>query len=265
MTWSDVISFWAFGPVVVCLMVAAACSMHLLVHRYRRPGALPERNATVGLIIGVVGGIYTVLLSFVVIVVWQQFNTAEANAQKEASAIADLHHLSFGFPQPLRRQVGDNLKAYANSVVFVEFKAMAEGHDPGDVRELAVNLINLIANWEHENPTGRKPSKCRAFNDARFFQRAARTSEGQPVIYPGVAVGHLVVRSGHRDRVYFSHQRFGVSHPRLHDGLFDRADRSAFRPHYRIKPSVYRNVIRRSYPRVDQHHQGSKPLAEKPA
>ncbi|MBC5823735.1 MAG: DUF4239 domain-containing protein [Candidatus Eremiobacteraeota bacterium] len=139
------------------------------------------------MIIGVVGGIYAVLLSFVVIVVWQQFNAAEANAQNEASAIADLHHLSFAFPQPLRRRIADNLKAYAVSVVSVEFKAMATGRDPSEVRDLAVTTMNLIANWETKTPREanlRWPrcviSSTRGTNECATTNLLSRCCSGSP-------------------------------------------------------------------------------------
>src|SRR3954468_6649902 len=59
-----------------------------------------------------VGGIYAVLLAFVVYVVWGQFNEARGLCDREAAALVDLHRTASGLPAATRDDIQRTLRDY---------------------------------------------------------------------------------------------------------------------------------------------------------
>lgn len=127
MNWVYDLPTWAFSLLLCGLMVGIAVGGHVLVRRFSEREPLRKHNDVAGFVASLVGVIYAVLLSFVVVLVWQEYDTATAVAQKEASSVADLYHLSYGFPDPqagiLRRQ----LATYIRDILEREWPAMQHG------------------------------------------------------------------------------------------------------------------------------------------
>jgi hypothetical protein len=73
-----------------------------------------------------VGGIYAVLLAFVVVVVWGQFNDARGYVNREASAIVDVHRTASGLPAEARDVIQQGLLDYVDAVISDEWKAMTK-------------------------------------------------------------------------------------------------------------------------------------------
>ncbi len=96
------------------------------------------------------GVLYAVLVAFVVVVVWEQFVDAEAAAQSEASAIADLLRDSQAFPASERPQLQQSLTAYAQDVVDDEFPRMRQGESIEQQSEHLTTGLGVI----HQGPAG---------------------------------------------------------------------------------------------------------------
>ena len=73
------------GLIIVVFVVAASVGSLLLVRRRIALATLEQYNEVAGFIIAVIGGLYAVLLAFVVISVWEQFDAAQTNAAHEAN------------------------------------------------------------------------------------------------------------------------------------------------------------------------------------
>lgn len=71
-----------------------------------------------------VGGIYAVLLAFVVYVVWQQYDAARGHIDREAAALIDLHRTASGLPLSTRDEIQAGLRAYLDAVLGEEWTAM---------------------------------------------------------------------------------------------------------------------------------------------
>jgi hypothetical protein len=77
----------------------------LVIVRHYVPLPELEANHVVGLgIFAVLGTIYAVLLSFVVIAAWEQFGQARQVAEQEAGHVANLYWLAQELPDPGRHQ-----------------------------------------------------------------------------------------------------------------------------------------------------------------
>jgi hypothetical protein len=90
---------------------------------------LIDSNDAVGNYLQTVGSIYSVLLAFVVYVVWAQFNDARNVVDREANEIIDLYRIAQGFPDGQRQQLQDSLRRYVDAVIVDEWPAMARCDD----------------------------------------------------------------------------------------------------------------------------------------
>lgn len=140
-------SAWlACGGTLVTVVVA--CSLHALVQRTFKHETLEPHNEVAGVILTAVGTLYSVILGFVVVVVWQSFTTASDIASREANALAYVYRLARGLPEPargtIRRHVGD----YAQAVLTREWPRMIGGgksdRQTGLIaRQIANEVVNL--------------------------------------------------------------------------------------------------------------------------
>src|SRR5689334_18113907 len=115
------------GVVIVGMSVLLS---HIGLRLVRRKVPLPvleTQHEVGGFIIGVLGAIYAVLLAFVVVVVWNQFEDAKSTVEKEANQLHDLSRIAQGFSNPVRQRMLDGLRTYTQVVVDDEWRTMAEG------------------------------------------------------------------------------------------------------------------------------------------
>jgi hypothetical protein len=102
----------------------------LLAFREIVPQAELESSANaLGNYLQTVGGIYAVLLAFVVYVVWNQFNEARGYVDREATALVDLHRTASGLPATTRAEIQKGLRDYIDAVAYDEWSAMARGDE----------------------------------------------------------------------------------------------------------------------------------------
>ena len=111
----------------VVLVAAAASIAGLAVSRnvidYE---SLRQSSDSLGTFVQTLGGIYAVLLAFVVVVVWGQFNEGRSYVDREANALIDLHRTASGLPAHSRQIIQDSLRDYVDAVLRDEWRAMAE-------------------------------------------------------------------------------------------------------------------------------------------
>ncbi len=75
---------------MIVLPVLGAVAGLLLVQRLVPSGPRQEHNDVAGCIYAVLGVAYAVLLAFVVIAVWQDYQTAKTNLESEANELAGV-------------------------------------------------------------------------------------------------------------------------------------------------------------------------------
>jgi hypothetical protein len=113
---SIVTSFLAFG------VALAFATRRFTDYQMRR-----THNDIAGYIFTTVGAIYGVLLAFLTVIVWDQYNNAAENAAREATmALAMYRNLSLYPDQQPAEQAQQSLLAFMHAVVEDEFPAMAK-------------------------------------------------------------------------------------------------------------------------------------------
>ena len=115
----------------VVLVAAAASIFGLAIARQVIDfESLRSSSDSLGTFVQTLGGIYAVLLAFVVIVVWGQFNDARSYIDREANALVDLHRTASGLPAHSRAVIQKQLREYVDEVIKYEWAAMAKRELP---------------------------------------------------------------------------------------------------------------------------------------
>ena len=115
------------GSVTVAFVVVLAVLGLLLARRVFSHERLKSTETATTQVLTLSGLLYAVLVAFVVVIVWQQFNDAQKRTEEEAVAISDLLHDSDGLPAAGRPSVQQSLIDYAKDVVESEFPRMRRG------------------------------------------------------------------------------------------------------------------------------------------
>lgn len=141
----------AFSIVLTVLVpVLVAVAGLLLVQRAVPTGLREEHNDVAGFIYAVIGVTYAVLLAFVVIVVWENHETAKDAVQSESNELAGIYFLADQFPDPAGARVQKLARSYARAVVEEEWPLMEEGKASERagvlLRELRLSLQDVDAN-----------------------------------------------------------------------------------------------------------------------
>jgi hypothetical protein len=121
-------TFLHLTPVVAGTSLASVLGL-LAVRELVGPGELASSSDAVGNYLQTVGGIYAVLLAFIVYVVWGQFNDARTYVDREATALVDLHRIASGLPTTTRIEIQRELRGYVDAVIADEWRAMAAGDE----------------------------------------------------------------------------------------------------------------------------------------
>lgn len=111
---------------VVVLAVATVSVLGLCVARaFVDYDALRSSSDSLGTFVQTLGGIYAVLLAFVVVAVWSQYNDARGHVDREANVLVDLHRTASGLPASSRKAIQAGLRDYLDAVIADEWAAMA--------------------------------------------------------------------------------------------------------------------------------------------
>lgn len=97
----------------VALLVAFAFAMHWVLGRWFTSDDLAVHNYVAGTIVGVVGTLYAVVLGFITVVVWQQYDGTRERLALETAAVTDTWHTAVGLPPPVRSRLRRDIFSYA--------------------------------------------------------------------------------------------------------------------------------------------------------
>lgn len=114
---------------IVIVMSAAVISGFgfLLFMRIGSGVRKEERNDVTSIHFSMVGVLYAILLAFVVVVAWEQFNSAAASTQTEVTRLSNLWRDAGGLEPHDREVTRANLTTYLRDVIDEEFETMRDG------------------------------------------------------------------------------------------------------------------------------------------
>jgi hypothetical protein len=135
------------------------------------------------------GTILAVMLSFMVVTVWQEYDQSALIVQTEADEISNLYHEVTVFPQPLRNQIHAAIEHYVDIVIDREWPLMRDGKSSAMAHRAAADVVTLIESY---NPVtlGQQTAQADALQHAHAFMdaRGNRLYQNQESVPPLVWV-----------------------------------------------------------------------------
>ena len=119
---------WAVGVSMAAAAIAGSLVLELVVRRFVPQRVRRGHNVLTASIFSIVGVTYAVLLAFVAMLAWEEFNGAKAASGHEATLLLDVERTASGLAEPGRTALHDTLVAYARAVIETEWPGQAQGH-----------------------------------------------------------------------------------------------------------------------------------------
>ena len=120
----------------------------MVTHFFYPVNKIKLHNDVAGYIFASLGAIYAVLLAFMVVVSWQQFDTTNKNVVKEANYIASIYRDSEAFAPAFRTKVRASLDEYVNAVVNDEWPMLAKGERSMKVQKISDGIWRLFGGYQ---------------------------------------------------------------------------------------------------------------------
>jgi Protein of unknown function (DUF4239) len=128
---------WFLLIAVIAVFAGVACAVLVLTRRALPRVDFRAHNDVVGVFTSIVGSLFTVMVAFIIAIVWQEFNVTQQRVATEVASAKDLWHIAAGFPPPLTHRLQTTMTTYARMMVDDEWPAMRHG---GDSRAAEVML-----------------------------------------------------------------------------------------------------------------------------
>jgi Protein of unknown function (DUF4239) len=242
------------GLFVVAAVLLALAGLYF-VRRVVPHHVLAPHNDVAGFVYATIAVTYAVILGFAVITVWEQFEEARHNADREANAVADLYRLAAWFPDTEKGPIQQSLIDYANSVVDDEWDAMNRSTAPDPRTAAELDRLWDLYRQAGEGSIGQSTAyddsldRLQDLGDARRI-RLLESREGIPgIMWAGLIAGAVLT-------VGFAYG-FGVERGQSHALMLATLAASislllfivwsldhAYRGDVRVKPEPFESFLR---------------------
>jgi hypothetical protein len=118
---------WALALLVIGPPVLFAAAGLYVVRRRWPHVASGEHNEAAGVLLGLVAAVYGIVLAFVIVVLYQDYEGAGSIVRDEATQIEQVSRDSHAFPAALRREIAARLDGYTRTVTGTEWDLMRDG------------------------------------------------------------------------------------------------------------------------------------------
>jgi hypothetical protein len=129
---------WAIAAVMLSIAVGTAVGGVLLVRHLVDIRKFKEHHDIAGPIFSTIGVIYAVMLAFVLVIVWQDFDKAQNNTVMEANY----------FAEPFRSRFIDANATYIDALVKYEWPEMQRGERSAEAQVAANKVWELTTSFD---------------------------------------------------------------------------------------------------------------------
>jgi phosphate/sulfate permease len=235
--------------IIVGGIVAASVAGLLLTHRLVPHALRRSHNDVAGVMIAVVGVVYAVLLAFIAVAVWQDYDDADAIVHREASLAGDIHQDALNMKPPAGPRLRELVRRYVGIVITEEWPAMRSGGESPRAAATLDELQNAVFTFPYRGPVFDDVlQRVNALADARRDRLINGNSGLQPVAW-------FVLLAGSALTIAFCFL-FGVPDLRVHAVMTALVAASIalvlflivsfdypFRGAVSITPEAFRNVL----------------------
>lgn len=164
---------WAGILLLVVLPSLAALCGPIILRRCVGFDRLSSNNEIAGFKFATVGVIYSVMVAFAIIVVWEKFNEAETAVVQEAGAAATLYRLAQG-AEPEAGALRAGLASYLKLAIERDWPAMARESESHETTK-ALNGLYAVAQSRAANPATPSAVMIDIYKQLNTITEARRT------------------------------------------------------------------------------------------
>lgn len=148
MTWVYAVPLWLAVLIFVGGAILIAGGGLALVQRYIPRDAEFTHNDVAGVIVGSIGTVLAVLLSFMVVTVWQQYEQAATGENEEANALADIYYGTTALPDNMGRPIRVEIAKYLSATINDEWPLMYRGEENTTSEIFAIRIVHHVQNLQ---------------------------------------------------------------------------------------------------------------------
>ncbi|MFA6600973.1 MAG: DUF4239 domain-containing protein [Candidatus Omnitrophota bacterium] len=145
------------SPLLALLMIGILMAFSVAgtwtVRRLIPYDRLKRHHEVASPIFGMVGTLYAVFLAFIVIAVWEHFETANCNVRQEAIYLADVYRNAEAFSPDFTQQVARLTRQYREEVIKKEWKNMTHGQASPEVERQIRDIWAIYTKYSPRNDT----------------------------------------------------------------------------------------------------------------
>ncbi len=139
---------WVIAVSMLAIAVGIAVGGVLLVRHLVDIKKFKEHHDIAGPIFSTIGVIYAVMLAFVLVIVWQDFDRAQNNTVTEANYFAQIYRDTVGLSEPFRSQFIEANANYINTVIKYEWPQMQLGEKSTEAQAAADKVWEITARFD---------------------------------------------------------------------------------------------------------------------
>lgn len=157
------IIFAVFVPAVLAVVLT------IVLSRRRAESAEGDESHSIPFIGGLLGSLFVVVVTFYLVLSWQNFNEVEARAKAEADALLGAYWQAEIFSDPAQQELQQLVREYASVVVASEWSAPSGPGRDSRVRRILDDLRAEFVALPADDPKSRLARK----KALRYVQRIA--------------------------------------------------------------------------------------------
>lgn len=154
------------GVLIIAITAIVTVVVHLFVSRRVSVAVLKEHNEVAASFLHVTGGIYGIMLAFVVSLVWEDNEQARRTVAEEANSAATMVRLAQGLPAPAGPRLRADSLGYIRDVIDDEWSLMAKGRSSEVVNQHVIDLWRTVTTFEPQTE-GQKAVHAEILSDMR--------------------------------------------------------------------------------------------------
>ncbi|MEM7399431.1 MAG: DUF4239 domain-containing protein, partial [Pseudomonadota bacterium] len=188
----------ALAALLIGICVIFSVGLQLLVRRIYGVDFITSNQEVAGFKYAVVGVAYAVLLAFVVVSVWEDFDETQQDIHAEAGRFYDVYRNSYDFPEEDGAKIRAAIQAYAKAVREYDWPAMREGRwGSPEAANAYTRLSRTVGNIEATRP-GRLASLEHAISlqqdvaDYRIWRLSDVGGHMTPMVWFVLIVGGVI-------------------------------------------------------------------------
>ena len=118
-------------------------------HRWKGHAKFEQSNEVAGIVFGAIGLIYSLILAFVIVAVWEDYDDLSKSIQKETDKLNSILAHTNTLPDSIKQVVGQSIYDYCDQVINHEWRMQqAKINYPSAIPGLRRELLNTPAGNE---------------------------------------------------------------------------------------------------------------------